>query len=71
MFGSADIEAALASVPYLEAFGHIVIAWIWLDQLNAADVAERVVIARPRPPRQLTAIGALIMCPLRIGPITW
>jgi hypothetical protein len=37
MFGSSDIEAALAnSVIYLEAFGHIVIAWMWLEQLLAA-----------------------------------
>ena len=33
MFGSGDIEAAMAnSVIYLEAFGHIVIAWMWLEQ---------------------------------------
>jgi Acetyl-CoA dehydrogenase C-terminal like/Acyl-CoA dehydrogenase, C-terminal domain len=37
MFASGDIEAALAnSVAYLEAFGHLVIAWIWLEQLRAA-----------------------------------
>lgn len=37
MFGSGDIEAALAnSVIYLETFGHIVIAWMWLEQLLAA-----------------------------------
>jgi alkylation response protein AidB-like acyl-CoA dehydrogenase len=37
MFASGDIAAALAnSVIYLEAFGHIVIAWIWLEQLCAA-----------------------------------
>ena len=37
MFGSGDIEAALAnSVVYLEAFGHIVVAWIWLEQAVAA-----------------------------------
>jgi alkylation response protein AidB-like acyl-CoA dehydrogenase len=37
MFGSGDIDAALAnSVVYLEAFGHIVIAWMWLEQLRAA-----------------------------------
>ncbi|MGV0601591.1 acyl-CoA dehydrogenase, partial [Mycolicibacterium pulveris] len=36
MFGSGDIEAAMAnSVVYLEAFGHIVVAWIWLEQLIA------------------------------------
>jgi hypothetical protein len=37
MFGSGDIEAALAnSVIYLEAFGHVVIAWMWLEQVVAA-----------------------------------
>jgi hypothetical protein len=38
MFGSGDIDAALAnSVTYLEAFGHIVIAWMWLEQALAAE----------------------------------
>ena len=38
MFASGDVDAALAnSAVYLEAFGHIVIAWIWLEQLLAAD----------------------------------
>ena len=38
MFGSGDAEAALAnSVVYLEAFGHIVVAWMWLEQLLAAN----------------------------------
>ncbi|MDT5210086.1 MAG: hypothetical protein QOF67_2501 [Mycobacterium sp.] len=38
MFGSGDVEAALAnSVVYLEAFGHIVVAWIWLEQLLAVN----------------------------------
>jgi hypothetical protein len=37
MFGSGDIDAALAnSVVYLEAFGHIVVAWMWLQQAVAA-----------------------------------
>ena len=37
MFGSGDIEAAMAnSAVYLEAFGHIVIAWMWLEQFLAA-----------------------------------
>jgi len=37
MFGSGDLEAALAiSVVYLEAFGHIVVAWMWLEQVLAA-----------------------------------
>ena len=38
MFASGDIDAALAnSVVYLEAFGHIVVAWMWLEQMLAAD----------------------------------
>lgn len=38
MFSSGDIEAAMAnSAIYLEAFGHIVIAWMWLEQLLAAN----------------------------------
>ncbi|MBJ8347845.1 acyl-CoA dehydrogenase [Antrihabitans sp. YC2-6] len=38
MFGSGDIEAALAnSSVYLETFGHIVIAWIWLEQMLATE----------------------------------
>ena len=38
MFASGDIEAAMAnSAIYLEAFGHIVIAWMWLEQFLAAD----------------------------------
>src|ERR1700738_2159604 len=37
MFASGDIEAALAnSVVYMEGVGHLVIAWIWLEQMRAA-----------------------------------
>jgi alkylation response protein AidB-like acyl-CoA dehydrogenase len=37
LFGSGDVDAALAnSVVYLEAFGHTVIAWMWLEQVRAA-----------------------------------
>jgi alkylation response protein AidB-like acyl-CoA dehydrogenase len=37
MLGSGDRTAAMAnSAIYLEAFGHIVIAWIWLEQYLAA-----------------------------------
>ena len=36
MFASGDVEAAMAnSAIYLEAFGHIVIAWMWLEQFVA------------------------------------
>ena len=38
MFASGDAEAALAnSVVYLEAFGHVVVAWMWLEQFVAAE----------------------------------
>ncbi|MBU9762325.1 acyl-CoA dehydrogenase [Mycobacterium sp. TNTM28] len=38
MFASGDVEAAMAnSAVYLESFGHIVVAWIWLEQLLAAE----------------------------------
>ncbi|KAA0074854.1 acyl-CoA dehydrogenase [Mycolicibacterium sp. P9-64] len=41
MFGSGDVEAALAnSVVYLEAFGHIVVSWMWLEQFVAAESAD-------------------------------
>lgn len=37
MYASGDVEAAMAnSAIYLEAFGHIVIAWMWLEQFLAA-----------------------------------
>ncbi len=38
MFAAGDVDAALAnSAVYLEAFGHLVIAWAWLEQVIAAD----------------------------------
>jgi hypothetical protein len=38
MLASGDIEAAMAnSVVYLDTFGHIVVAWIWLQQVIAAN----------------------------------
>jgi alkylation response protein AidB-like acyl-CoA dehydrogenase len=41
MFAAGDPEAAMAnSAVYLEAFGHIVVAWIWLEQLLAAEKAD-------------------------------
>ncbi|MCV7278777.1 acyl-CoA dehydrogenase [Mycolicibacterium flavescens] len=37
MFAPGDVDAAMAnSAIYLEAFGHIVVAWIWLQQALAA-----------------------------------
>ncbi len=38
MYAAGDLEATLAnSAIYLEAFGHVVLAWIWLEQYLAAD----------------------------------
>jgi hypothetical protein len=38
MFACGDVEAALAnSVVYLEAVGHVVVAWMWLEQFITAD----------------------------------
>src|SRR4029078_12751673 len=38
MFSSGGNEGALPhSAIYLEAFGHIVVAWMWLEQLLAAN----------------------------------
>ncbi|MFC8178986.1 MULTISPECIES: acyl-CoA dehydrogenase [Nocardiaceae] len=38
LWGTGDPEVALAnSSVYLEAVGHVVIAWMWLEQHNAAD----------------------------------
>ena len=38
LWSSGDVEVALAnSSVYLEAVGHVVVAWIWLEQLLACD----------------------------------
>jgi alkylation response protein AidB-like acyl-CoA dehydrogenase len=41
LVGCADRDAAMAnSVVYLEAFGHLVVAWLWLEQFIAAGIRE-------------------------------
>ena len=38
LFSTGDVEVALANASvYLEAVGHVVIAWIWLEQLLATE----------------------------------
>jgi butyryl-CoA dehydrogenase len=38
LWGTGDPDTALANATsYLEAVGHVVVAWIWLEQLLAAD----------------------------------
>ncbi len=40
LYGIADVELRLANAsPYLEAFGHVVVAWLWLDQAVVAAAA--------------------------------
>jgi butyryl-CoA dehydrogenase len=37
LYGSGDVERTLANATvFLEAFGHVVIAWMWLEQAQAA-----------------------------------
>ena len=37
----ADTELRLANASaYLEAFGHVVVAWLWLDQAMAANADD-------------------------------
>lgn len=44
IYSQTDVSARLAnSAPFLEAFGHIVIAWIWLEQAIPASNALKVV----------------------------
>jgi hypothetical protein len=43
--GGNPVETLANAVPYLQAFGHTVLAWIWLDvalvaQRNASDKAN-------------------------------
>jgi hypothetical protein len=41
LWSSADVESALAnSSVYLEAVGHVVVAWMWLEQWLAASGRE-------------------------------
>ena len=38
MFSAGDVEVSLANASlYLEAVGHVVLSWIWLEQLLAAN----------------------------------
>jgi butyryl-CoA dehydrogenase len=41
MWGTGDVEGVLANASvYLEAVGHVVVAWLWLEQLLAAEGRE-------------------------------
>jgi butyryl-CoA dehydrogenase len=41
-------QALANAVPYMQAFGHVVLAWIWLDVALAADGAESGLARRGR-----------------------
>ncbi len=45
------VEALANAVPYMQAFGHMVLAWIWLDVALAAQAA-------PASPAQVGRLGA-------------
>jgi alkylation response protein AidB-like acyl-CoA dehydrogenase len=41
LWGTGDVDLALANATvYLEAVGHVVVAWMWLEQMLAADGKE-------------------------------
>ena len=41
VWGAGDVALSLANAtPYLEAVGHVVVAWMWLEQLFAAEGKE-------------------------------
>jgi len=41
LWSAGDVERTLANATvYLEAVGHVVVAWVWLEQLLAADGKE-------------------------------
>ena len=48
-------EALANATPYLQAFGHMVLAWIWLDVALAAPAARRAADAADALPRQAAA----------------
>ena len=40
-WATGDAGEALANaVPYMQAFGHMVLAWVWLDLLLVSDAAK-------------------------------
>ena len=42
LHGANDLNLTLANASiYLEAFGHLVMSWIWLEQAIAAHAAQR------------------------------
>ncbi|MEO8280888.1 MAG: acyl-CoA dehydrogenase [Ideonella sp.] len=44
-WASGEAEAALANAtPYLQAFGHVVLAWIWLDVAQVAQVSQSAAV---------------------------
>jgi butyryl-CoA dehydrogenase len=46
--GGKPAQALANAVPYMQAFGHTVLAWIWLDVAMAADVSEAGAAAQGR-----------------------
>mgnify|MGYP002654481041 CR=1 FL=1 len=59
-WATGEPEAALANAtPYLQAFGHVVIAWIWLDVAITLDAARE---SAPEGPRRVALQGHRAAC---------
>ncbi len=59
--GQRQPDQALANaVPYMQAFGHVVIAWMWLEATGADRLkTQRIPPGRRRPP----TISSITNCP--------
>jgi len=60
--GDADLRLANAA-PYLEAFGHVVVAWLWLDQARCAEAA----LAAASGPERDFYCGKIAACDFYFG----
>ena len=65
---NADIVPAHASA-YLEAVGHLVIAWLWLEQEIAADGKDEAFYAGKRLAAEFFFIHELPLVPVLLGPL--
>ena len=50
-------EALANAVPYMQAFGHVVIAWMWLELSLAADASENAAFRQGTAPAAATRAG--------------
>jgi len=72
--GAAPAQALANAVPYLQAFGHTVIAWIWLDVAQSARSTQAADVGRRAAARyffryELPKIGAWLQVVAQREPI--